>query len=453
MKKQAIKERLKFLMIQLRQLQIGNAFRENISKIKNFRVSPFLKSLITSIVSFIFHHKIKLIVFLAITTIIIAIYIVFIFWWAIPQERINLTVLTDKERLDSENAIRTTLTQTLTTLTQAVGGTALIIGLFFTWKNLEVAQKNLETGQKALRTAEEKQVTERFGKAIEHLGDKSIQIRLGGIYALERIAKDSDKDYWPIVEILTAFIREESPWPPKPEKEAKDEVRIDIQAALSVLGRRIKPYGGDEPYSLDLRKTDLRKANLVEAQFQGANLTGANLQGANLKGANLQETVIIDADLQSALLIQCNLEKATLMNSNFKDARLMRANCRDALALKTNFEEAFLLRAEFQNANLAGATFKKAKLEGAQFQESTLTQVTFDEAILQETNFRESSIRECSFQKSRFWKTNLRGIDLTSSRFDEAIFVAVDLEEVFGVTEALTTEQIQQASSNTSRQN
>ena len=36
-------------------------------------------------------------------------------------------------------------------------------------------------------------------------------IRLGGIYALERIARDSEKDHGPIMEVLTAYVREKAP--------------------------------------------------------------------------------------------------------------------------------------------------------------------------------------------------------------------------------------------------
>ena len=51
---------------------------------------------------------------------------------------------------------------------------------------------------------------ERFTRAVDQLGDEKLQIRLGGIYALERIANESEKDYWPIVKIFTAYIREKT---------------------------------------------------------------------------------------------------------------------------------------------------------------------------------------------------------------------------------------------------
>ena len=34
------------------------------------------------------------------------------------------------------------------------------------------------------------------------------------IYALERISRDSRRDYWTIMETLTAYVRERAPWPP-----------------------------------------------------------------------------------------------------------------------------------------------------------------------------------------------------------------------------------------------
>ena len=81
---------------------------------------------------------------------------------------------------------------------------------FLLWRRIAVMEKNVQV-------AHERQITERFTRAIEQLrqrheyGKKILEIRLGGIYALERIAKDSKKDHWTIMEILTAYVRENSP--------------------------------------------------------------------------------------------------------------------------------------------------------------------------------------------------------------------------------------------------
>ena len=63
-------------------------------------------------------------------------------------------------------------------------------------------------------------------------------IRLGGIYALERIAKDSEKDHGPIMEVLTAYVREKAPRKENHKPQAGEKPPTDIQAILTVIGRR-----------------------------------------------------------------------------------------------------------------------------------------------------------------------------------------------------------------------
>ncbi|WP_310488781.1 pentapeptide repeat-containing protein [Chamaesiphon sp. VAR_69_metabat_338] len=170
---------------------------------------------------------------------------------------------------------------------------------------------NFEIGQKNLKVTEDKQVTERFSKSIEHLGSDKIDVRLGGIYALEQIAFDSAKYHWTIVEILSAFIREKS------QSNSADSVGVDIQAALTVIGRR-KQYPNDKV--IDLRKislvgVELQNTNFSKADFSSTNLSNANLSGANLSEANLSLTNLIGADLSNA-----NLNGADLNNTHLDES-------------------------------------------------------------------------------------------------------------------------------------
>src|SRR5262249_28259945 len=101
-----------------------------------------------------------------------------------PQELIQL----QKDLITAENSARATIAQ-------IIGGLVVLLGLYATFKNV--------------RVAEEGKLTERFSKAVELLGSEKLDVRLGGIYALERIAQDSQKDHWSVMEILTAFVREQ----------------------------------------------------------------------------------------------------------------------------------------------------------------------------------------------------------------------------------------------------
>ncbi|NET00535.1 MAG: hypothetical protein F6K61_08145 [Sphaerospermopsis sp. SIO1G1] len=120
-------------------------------------------------------------------------------------------------------------------------------------KNAEIALKNTEIALKNLKISEDKQITERFAKAIEQLASDKIEVRLGAIYTLERIAKDSEKDQWTIMEVLTAFVRENAP-----------------------IKKEEKPQS---------------KKPLVD---EWLNVQGANLQYANLTGSILDEDILQD---------------------------------------------------------------------------------------------------------------------------------------------------------------
>jgi hypothetical protein len=76
--------------------------------------------------------------------------------------------------------------------------------LIFTASNYRLARRTLEV-------TEQGQVTDRYTRAIEQLGSTAVDVRIGGIYALERIARDSKVDHPVVMEVLTAFIREHSP--------------------------------------------------------------------------------------------------------------------------------------------------------------------------------------------------------------------------------------------------
>jgi len=165
------------------------------------------------------------------------------------------------------------------TVAQILAGTALLSGLYFTWRRVEISQRTLETAQ-------DQQVTERFTRAIDQLGktdeegNKLLEIRLGGIYALERIARESEEDHWPIMEILTAYVREHAPRQTSDDNSeggAHEGLPIDpdIQAIITVIRRRKPSFSELEP--IDLHLTKLHKARL-----QGANLRGANLSRVDL---------------------------------------------------------------------------------------------------------------------------------------------------------------------------
>lgn len=224
----------------------------------------------------------------------------------------------------------------LVLIAQSVAGVALLGGLFFTWWNMEIARdttsRNLEIANETLRIAQDGQITERFSTAIEQLGDRNRpEVRLGGIHALERIARNSEDDHWPIIEVLTAFVRQnasrssESMATSEPVESESIKPPPDIQAILNVLGRTVKPFNQRADYQrVDLRNTDLRGASFLRSNLEGVMLGGANLTSADfrqtcLRQADLTDAVLARADLRGANLVDTVLVGANLNSTDFAE--------------------------------------------------------------------------------------------------------------------------------------
>ena len=203
------------------------------------------------------------------------------------------------------------------TIVKIITGLLILVGMYWTSRRVLAAEKTV-------RVAEEGQITERFTKAIAQLGDKEMAIRLGGIYALERIAKDSEKDHGPIMEVLTAYVRENATKEGKYAEEAVEKPTSDIQAILTVIGRR-KPTAVRRLRDfLDLSDTHLAGAVLNQANLSGVNLYEADLYGAVLNEANLSRAILSRANLNAAILSGAkNLTAEQVLSAdNWREAHL-----------------------------------------------------------------------------------------------------------------------------------
>lgn len=221
----------------------------------------------------------------------------------LPQE------LQGKEWLQVEKDLITIENDTRTTLAQILGGFAVLFGLYFTYQTVK-------TSQDSLRATQDGKLTERFGKAVELLGSDKFEIRLGGIYALERIARDSEYDHWAVMEILTAYVRHHSPKVEStinPEDGLDEDLypSTDIQTILNVIGKRkwIASETNDHQH-LSFEATDLKLATLCKTTLVGANFSWASLYKADLHATNLQR-----ANFEGTVLAYTNLCAADLSTS------------------------------------------------------------------------------------------------------------------------------------------
>lgn len=271
------------------------------------------------------------------------------------------------------------------TWAQIIGGLGLLVGLFLTWWRVEISDQTLEATR-------DQQITERFTRAIDQLGKTDdngvprLEIRLGGIYALERIAADSlARDYSTVMEVLTAYVRENSSWdskkleasgalPEMPPELDQTTLSTDIQAIVEVLRRREEHMVSKKHrVPLDLRATDLRNANLRGADLEGANLGGANLAGANLEGANLRTAELNRANLEEADIRGADLSGVIVEGANFRGANFYKAKLQGLMVFKSNLSNANFMSADFHGAMLSEVVLAGAKFYEADMQLTSLT--------------------------------------------------------------------------------
>jgi Pentapeptide repeats (8 copies) len=309
-----------------------------------------------------------------------------------PLSDHQLTGLDAVEKVNAQQRRDELQNSARTTLLQGLGGTAVLVGVYFTFRQLRVARQG--------------QVTERFTRAVDQLGDTSEDVQLGGIYALQQISRESREERSAIHEILASYVRSHAPWPePQPTPGWRGILRVGIlgvliraqraslwkhpqdpygtypvdvdaverlrnrapgvQAAMLVLGRRRGMPGSEPPLGLmgvNLRRLRLSStdipggANLADALFWRSTLVEAGLGGANLHGAQFG-----DADLRQSYLDQTDLGEANLYGADLRGAILRGAD----------LTKADLRRANLRDANLRGTKLSATKLTDAQANAST----------------------------------------------------------------------------------
>jgi hypothetical protein len=234
-------------------------------------------------------------------------------------------------------------------LLQAVAVVAVIAAVVVTWQQLDADRRQLRA---QLAAAGQEQAADRFTRAIDQLVSERLDVRLGGIYGLERVAARAatqmnpderaayedglgsggmrgaeppasvdwlSEDRIQVFEVLSAYVRRSSRHPSTgPPGDSSLAARLpDVQAAVTVLARRAV-RAGDPPL-------DLSGSLLPEARLDGARLAGADLRGADLRGTSLRGADLAGAHLEESLLCGAQLQGADLAGARLAGARVSAA--------------------------------------------------------------------------------------------------------------------------------
>jgi hypothetical protein len=283
--------------------------------------------------------------------------------------------------IDKANA----LNDTRQTLLAAVGGIVVLAGAAYTSRTYYLGRRG--------------QLTDRYAKAIGLLASDQITERLGGVYALEHLMIESDREHETVIEVLAAFIRERANWPgfqgrvsadhEHHHKDGSEKPRpeTDVQAALTVIGRRPKRA---ECNAVDLSFADLCGATL-DGNLEGVYFWGAQLKSAVLIGGHLKRAVFCWAQMQDADISWGQLQHANFSYAQMRGVTLLNARLRGADFTKADLKDSTLC-----GANLAGANLSGTQLQGADFVTALDGQVVKNAHGLKASQLKEAIVDEAT---------------------------------------------------------
>lgn len=322
---------------------------------------------------------------------------------------------------------------------------AAVGALIFTSESLRAANEQQRQAAKA-------QLAQQFTTASAQLGHESEHARMGGLYLLEQLAVDSDRYYKVAFEVIGAFLRDKAALRPdcsqsmeNPGGSVVPRAPVEVQAALTVIGRRAIPEGGDEidlSYTClagaDLRhvrlsNASLTKVDLTKARLNGAILDGAILEGAKLSGADLSVTTagyggnrvqvswqdvsrVPGADLRWANLAGADLIGARLDGADLQSASLEKAKLIDASLMQARLTDAFFMSADLRDADLYGADLSGAQLIAVQLQSAVMTASHLNGALLYQADLTNADLSGADLRGADLTEATLSGVDFGGRR-------------------------------------
>ena len=298
-----------------------------------------------------------------------------------------------------------------------------VIGTFYLgWQNLNLIRlnqdQNLQVNLLNMKLTENKIENETFASMLSTLASPQLEVRVGGIYALESLARTNISFYWPVLHTLISYVKtHQSITINAPDKQ--NNIQEDIQAILSFAaeGQYDSPHEHHDSIDLshtNLNNIDLSGGKLAYANFEGSVLKNIDFNGSNLLNANFRNATLINTVFANANLQQANFTNTKLINVNFLAADLQYSMFGSAIFSNIEQDNVFCLA----DAKLASANFctgfdpEKRDIDIVNKCSSGLTCDSFKLSKLFNTTQLPTELKYCNFTINK---------DPVVSQFQEAI--------------------------------
>lgn len=312
---------------------------------------------------------------------------------------------------------------------------------------VDAALKQSDTAQTDLRDR-------RYQKGAEMLGSDLLAVRLAGVYALDRLAREHPIEYYfQVKRLFCSFVR----FPAQDDHGARQElnVRDDIQQIMWALRDRTdaqRSLDSQDTQGFDFTGADLQRSQLIgfralRANFSHTRLSPSSLVGAYLPGATFAYADASNVEFSDAFLEGAMFFMTILEGSDFRRANLQHASFSGSRFHSARFGGADMSKANLRNADLTGADLTGVKLRGAELDfETSLKDVNLSRADLTGANCNDlilsgARMSRCDLTGAVLVGANLQGADLRNANLSGVLFGVPTYDPAGG----LTQKQIDQA--------
>ena len=306
---------------------------------------------------------------------------------------------------------------TIRNLALIIGG--IIAVLLAIWRST-VSERQADTAQQSL-------LNERYQKGAEMLGGAALSVRMGGIYALERLAADHPEQYHvQVMQLLCAFARQ--PTEDEDYQRRLDNLpspREDVIAAVNAIGSR------DET-RVKIEKSRDFELNLMGIDLSNAQIEDANLSGARLNDANLTNTNIFSVNLSGAYLHRTIMKNAKLTDIDFTDASASGIDLSGAEVFQhgkalfdlnyanlspAQLPDGTLSLTQLLDVDLSGKSINNAKLHSVQIINSDLSNTHFLDSKLPQARILKSDLSGAEILRTDMSDAQIRQVNLSGTYF------------------------------------
>lgn len=251
-----------------------------------------------------------------------------------------------------------------------------VLATFITVRRLRLSERQ---HRDEVHDATERRITDLYTKAVDQLGSEKSAVRLGGLYALERLAQGNSEHRQTIVDVICAYLRSPSPGAVAPGAAAAAGVAPGTAGAGPGAGTAVPADGAAAPDDDDL-------AGLDDPEEREVRLAAQRILVRHLRRFHREPRPYTRESFWPGIHIY--LEGAILIDFDFSACETGHASFYGSIFRgDTTFDDAEIGDTEFSNALFYGDTsFRRTTFQG-------------------EANFRSAIFRrKAEFTRSTFSK-------------------------------------------------